>query len=299
MMVRLQNLSKRFGRRMAVEDISLAIEEREIFGLLGHNGAGKSTTFGMMLGMVAPDRGEVSIGGHSVQSARPRALERTGAIFETPAFYEYLSGWDNLRFFVSLSGQHVPRARLEEAVAWVGLEGRIRDRVGEYSHGMRQRLGLAQALVPEPSFLLLDEPTDGLDPLGILEMREMICRLRDERGITVMLSSHLLSEVERLCDRVAILHQGRMLFEGVWQSPPVLWRFVVEPAGQGSAILQECGLTERSPQDGRGSLWEAEIAGEFDPAPVVERLVKAGVAVREVTPERVTLEDFYRETVTG
>lgn len=289
MMVRLQNLSKSFGARPAVQDVSLTIERAEIFGLLGHNGAGKSTTFGMMLGMLAPDRGEAFIGGHSVQRERPRALRRTGAIFEAPAFYDYLSGWNNLRFFVSLSGETVPRARLEEAVELVGLASRIHDPVRTYSHGMRQRLGLAQALVPEPEFLLLDEPTDGLDPLGIIEMRGLIRRLRGERGITVMLSSHLLSEVEHLCDRVAILHGGRMVFEGVWRVSSTRWKFALEPADRGADILRGEGLREQ------GECWLAPDG--FDPSPVIARLVHAGVAVRGAAPVVETLEDFYREAV--
>lgn len=289
MMVRLQNLSKSFGGRPAVQDVSLTIERAEIFGLLGHNGAGKSTTFGMMLGMLSPDRGEAFIGGHSVQRERPCALRRTGAIFETPAFYEYLSGWNNLRFFVSLSGENVPRAYFEEIVELVGLTRRIHDPVKTYSHGMRQRLGLAQALIPKPEFLLLDEPTDGLDPLGIIEMRGLIRRLREERGMTVMLSSHLLSEVEHLCDRVAILHEGRMVFEGVWRAASARWKFSLDPAEQGADILRAEGLLER------GELWLAPEG--FDPAPVIARLVQAGVAVREATSVAETLEDFYREAV--
>ncbi len=289
MKVQLKGLTKRFGARPAVMDLNLAIAEGEIFGLLGHNGAGKSTTFGMMLGMVAPDRGEAILGGYSVQRERARALERVGAIFETPAFYDYLSGWDNLRFFVSLSGRTVSRSAFEEVIALVGLSERIHNPTREYSHGMRQRLGLAQALLPRPAFLLLDEPTDGLDPLGIVEMRGMIRRLRDEMGITVMLSSHLLSEVEQLCDRIAILHEGRMIYEGAWKESPALWKFGLDPAEPGRALLTEEGLVPR------GDLWEAPAG--FDPAPVVARLVQAGIAVREVGPSRRTLEDFYREAV--
>lgn len=289
MMVRLQNLSKSFGGRPAVRDVSVNISQGEIFGLLGHNGAGKSTTFGMMLGMLTPDHGETFIGGYSVQRERRQALGRTGAIFETPAFYDYLSGWDNLRFFVSLSGQNISRARLEEAVALVGLTERIHDRVKAYSHGMRQRLGLAQALVPSPEFLLLDEPNDGLDPLGILEMRTLIRRLRDERKMTVMLSSHLLSEVELLCDRVAILHEGRMVFEGVWRKSSTLWKFALDPVERGEDLLREVGLLAQ------GECWLAP--DNFDPSPLIERLVREGIAVREVTPVVQTLEDFYREAI--
>ncbi len=288
-MVSLRSLYKSFGQRPAIEDISLEIPEGEIFGLLGHNGAGKSTTFGIMLGMVAPSQGEAFIAGHSVQKSRSQALAGVGAIFETPSFYEYLSGWENLRFFVSLSGQDVPRREMEAAVQLVGLADRIGDPVKNYSHGMRQRLGLAQALVPRPRFILLDEPTDGLDPLGIREMRGMIRRLRDEFGITVMLSSHLLSEVEQLCDRVAILHRGKMVFCGKWKESPDLWQFTVEPQERAHEILSAHGL--KLSRD----LWSAP--GEFDPAMVVEALVRAGVQVRGVQPVRQTLEDFYLETI--
>ncbi|MEX1119169.1 MAG: ABC transporter ATP-binding protein [Terrimicrobiaceae bacterium] len=288
-MVSLRGLHKRFGKRPAIEDISLEVPEGEIFGLLGHNGAGKSTTFGIMLGMVAPTRGEAFIAGHSVQTNRSRALAGVGAIFETPSFYEYLSGWENLRFFVSLSGRDVPRAEMEAAVHLVGLADRIGDPVKNYSHGMRQRLGLAQALVPRPRFILLDEPTDGLDPLGIREMRGMIRRLRDEFGITVMLSSHLLSEVEQLCDRVAILHRGKMVFCGKWKETPDLWQFTLEPQERSEEILRAHGLKP---------LQDSWVAPEgFDPARLVEALVREGIHVRGLQPVRQTLEDFYLETI--
>lgn len=288
-MVHLQSLTKHFGRQAAISDVSLEVGAGEIFGLLGHNGAGKSTTFGIMLGLVAPDRGEALIAGHSVQHDRSRALAGVGAIFETPSFYEYLSGWENLRFFVSLSGRRVPRSELDAAVALTGLTDRIGDRVRTYSHGMRQRLGLAQALVPRPRFILLDEPTDGLDPLGILEMRATIRRLRDEFGITFMLSSHLLGEVEQLCDRVGILHAGKMVFCGPWMEPPSRWRFALEPQESARPLLLARGLTE---QDG---LWDAPA--DFDPAALVSALVAAGIRVSTVQPVRRTLEDFYLETV--
>jgi len=288
-MVSLRSLSKSFGRRPAITDISLEVPAGEIFGLLGHNGAGKSTTFGVLLGMVAPDQGEAFIAGHSVQKDRQRALANVGAIFETPSFYEYLSGWENLRFFVSLSGVDVPRAELEAAVELVGLKERIKEPVKHYSHGMRQRLGLAQALVPRPRFILLDEPTDGLDPLGIREMRTMIRRLRDEFGITVMLSSHLLSEVEQLCDRVAILHRGSLVFCGQWKADASHWRFACEPTEKAGAILAAHGLASH------GELWAAPV--EFDPANVVTALVREGVQVRGVGQVHRTLEDFYLEVL--
>jgi ABC-2 type transport system ATP-binding protein len=179
---------------------------------------------------------------------------------------------------------------LEAAVDLVGLTERIKDPVKTYSHGMRQRLGLAQALVPRPRFILLDEPTDGLDPLGILEMRAMIRRLRDEFGITVMLSSHLLGEVEHLCDRVAILHKGKMVFSGPWKEPSRLWRFTHDAPILAHPLMNGHGLKQNP-----AGLWEGPE--NFDPADLVADLVAAGVRVSGVEPVRRTLEDFYLETV--
>ncbi|MES2570724.1 MAG: ABC transporter ATP-binding protein, partial [Verrucomicrobiota bacterium] len=214
-MIRLEGLTKSFAGKCALHPLSLEIQPGEIFGLLGHNGAGKSTTFGLILGQLHPSGGEAFIRGISVRRERLRALRGVGAIFETPAFYDYLSGWDNLRIFTAYSAK-LGEAELRETVEFVGLGRRIHDPVRVYSHGMRQRLALAQALLPRPDLVLLDEPAEGLDPEGIREMRELILRLNRERGMTVVLSSHLLSEVEQMCERVAILNQGRLLFHGPW-----------------------------------------------------------------------------------
>src|SRR2546430_15104170 len=165
-MIRLDKLSKTFGGKRALEALSFEVERGEIFGLLGHNGAGKSTALGILLGQVYPNSGEAFIGGVSVQRERARALAKTGAIFEAPRFYDYLSGWTNLEIFTTYSA-HVPRSEIEHAVETVGLTERIHDKVGVYSQGMRQRLGLAQALLPAPEVVLLDEPRNGLDPEGL------------------------------------------------------------------------------------------------------------------------------------
>lgn len=274
---------------MALSELSLTMERGEIFGLLGHNGAGKSTTFGMMLGQVHPDGGEAFIAGHSVQRERAAALRRVGAIFETPAFYDYMSGWENLRFFVSLTGLVSPE-RLLEVVRMVRLEERIHDPVSAYSHGMRQRLALAQALLPDPEFILLDEPTEGLDPEGIHEMREMIRDLRDQRGLTVMLSSHLLSEVELLCDRVAILHRGIMVFCGSWKSDDPRWKLDLDDWERAIPVLRSAGATVTPPDT-------LLLPLEVDMADVVASLVGAGVRVRSVEPQRTTLEDFYLQHI--
>ena len=245
-MIRLEHLSKTFKKRVALEDLSLEIRQGEIFGLLGHNGAGKSTTLGMLLGQIYPTSGEAFIRGVSVQKNRQKALDKVGAIFEEPAFHDYLSGWDNLRILTSYSA-HLPDEELREAVRFTGLEKRIHDPVWVYSHGMRQRLALAQALLPRPDLILLDEPAEGLDPEGIYEMRKLIVRLNRERGMTVVLSSHLLAEVEQLCDRVAILNQGRLILEGRWNEltadPSPAHRLEVDDWKKAAVILKKLRLS--------------------------------------------------------
>ena len=290
--IRLANLKKSFAGKPALHGLSFALERGEIFGLLGHNGAGKSTALGILLGMVFPDEGEAFVGGISVQRERPRALAKVGAIFEAPRFYEYLSGWRNLEIFTSYSAL-VPRKEMRDAVEFVGLTARIHDKVGTYSQGMRQRLGLAQALLPEPEVVLLDEPTNGLDPEGIAEMRALIQRLNRERGFTVLFCSHLLSEVEQLCDRVAILNKGSLIYCGHWQdlaSKGARFRIEAEPWGKVGAQLDGASLVEPG---------VIELPAGADIADIVARLVQAGVKVRAVTPEKQTLEQLYLREVGG
>src|SRR5437867_8184660 len=212
-MIDLRDVQKCFGDNVAVENLTLTIPAGEIYGLLGHNGAGKSTAIGMMLGQVWPTSGEVRICNYDVTSQRQRALQRVGAIFESPAFYDYLSGRKNLEILSSYTAP-TPRRRILEVIEWVGLSGREGSKVRTYSHGMRARLALAQALLPQPELLILDEPSDGLDPEGIHEMRQTILRLHRDLRLTILLSSHFLNELEHLCSRIAVLNQGRMVFEG-------------------------------------------------------------------------------------
>ncbi len=293
-MLEARGLSKTFGGKPALKDVSFRLEKGEIYGLLGHNGAGKSTSLGIILGMVEPTAGEVEIDGISVQKHRARALRKVGAIFEAPAFYDYLSGWENLRILMGYSaGFDEKLAR--EVVDRVGLTKRIRSKVGTYSHGMRQRLALAQSLLPEPELLLLDEPTDGLDPEGIKWFREFILTLREEKGITVLFNSHLLSEVELMCDRVAILREGRRVFEGSVKSlehaQPV-YRIEMEPWERGAQIVQTLGceiLTEG----------KITIPAEADPATIVSAIVSAGVNLRSFARIRRSLEDVYMEILDG
>ena len=289
-MIRFDSISKKFRGRPAVAGVSFEVERGEIFGLLGHNGAGKSTAFGIALGHVHADAGRVTVHGHDVSTSRAVALARVGAIFETPAFYDYLSGWRNLRFFVSLGGS-VSRQRMQEVVRLVGLEERIHDPVRAYSHGMRQRLALAQALLPDPELVLLDEPTEGLDPAGIHEMRALILKLRAEHGMTVILSSHILHEVEQLCDRVAILQRGSLVYCGRWQDAGpsgTRWKIETPDRERCAAVLRGLGIAH-SPD---GTL---TLSGSPDSAAVVAALVAAGVRVVEFRRLVRTLEDFYLE----
>lgn len=288
-MLEIDGIQKKFVGKPALRDLSFAVKEGEIFGLLGHNGAGKSTTLGILLGMIAPDKGETRIDGISVQSNRADALKRVGAIFESPGFYDYLSGFQNLKLLTSYSGG-VSKKQIEDVVLRVEMDDRIHSKVGTYSHGMRQRLALAQALLPEPKVLLLDEPTDGLDPEGIKWFRDFILGLREERGMTVLFNSHLLGEVEQMCDRVLILQEGEKVFEG------------------GRADLEEDRLVlhlEIDPVSLRYDLAEefsGEVSGEnlilakdFDIALLVKRAVGLGGQVRRVQRVKRSLEDLYLE----
>jgi ABC-2 type transport system ATP-binding protein len=290
-MLELRDVKKSFKGQPALHGLSMSVGRGEIFGLLGHNGAGKSTTLGVLLGQVHPGAGEAFIGGVSVQRERATALARTGAIFESPRFYDYLSGWRNLEIFASYSAA-ATRQAMEDAVETVGLTGRIHDRVQTYSQGMRQRLGLAQALVPAPELILLDEPTNGLDPEGIHEMRTLIQRLNGERGITVLFCSHLLSEVEQLCDRVAILHRGRKIFDGRWSDLAAekrRVRFEVDVWEKASALLAACqGVRIVEPNE---VLLEDHVAV----ADLVAKLVHSGMRVSAVEPMRRNLEQVYLE----
>lgn len=294
-MIRLENVAKAFKAKPALVGLSLEVPKGEIFGLLGHNGAGKSTALGVMLGQVYPDRGEAFIDGTSVQLQRAEALQKTGAIFEAPRFYDYLSGWRNLEIFSSFSAAVSP-GEIAEAVEIVALTARIHDKVGTYSQGMRQRLGLAQALVPAPALILLDEPTNGLDPEGIHEMRELIKRLNRERKITVLFCSHLLSEVEQLCDRVAILNRGRKIFDGRWSElsrDTQRVRFEVDRWEAAAELLtRHAGV--RLGERGEVLLGDGVVVADL-----IEELVRGGIRINAVEPSRRSLEQLYLEMSHG
>ena len=289
-MIELRHIDKTFGRRPAVADLSLEVPRGEIFGLLGHNGAGKSTAIGMMLGQVWPTRGEVRINGFDVLSQRQRALHEVGAIFEAPVFYDYLSGWRNLEILSHYTGP-VSAERRQEVINWVGLSGREHSAVRTYSHGMRARLALAQAMLPKPELLILDEPTNGLDPEGIHEMRHTILRLHRELGMTILLSSHLLSEVEQLCTRICVLHQGRNVYTGTLADATRSRNQVrLQVSDFPAAVrLLEANQLITGIRDGK-FITLAEGVGTDR---IVKTLVDAGQSVFEIAREERTLESFY------
>lgn len=212
--IEVKNLSKLFGKIKAVEDVSFDVFKGDVFGFLGPNGAGKSTTIRAMLSLITPTSGSISLFGKELHTNRNFILSRIGCIVEKPDFYTYLSAEKNLEIFARISGSDVPRVRLHEMIDFVGLKGREKDKVGSFSHGMKQRLGIAQALLHDPELIILDEPTTGLDPKGILDVRNLILQLKNERNKTIVLSSHILSEIELIANRMVILNKGKSVVQG-------------------------------------------------------------------------------------
>ncbi|WP_026370491.1 ABC transporter ATP-binding protein [Kallotenue papyrolyticum] len=282
-------LSKAFGGRQAVDALNLSIPQGAIFGFLGPNGAGKTTTMRMLLGLIHPTAGSARILGHDIISERAAIVRQVGAIVEAPAFYPYLSGRDNLRILARVLG--VAERRIDEVLELVDLTTRARDRVKTYSLGMKQRLAIAAALLNQPRIVFLDEPTNGLDPAGTVEIRDLIRRLGGE-GHTIFLSSHLLNEVEQVCTHVAIIHQGRLVAQGpvaelLQQDAALL--VAAEPLALLQAVVERLGIA--STLAGEQAL---QVALEPQRTPeLVAALVQAGARVLQVTPVRASLEERF------
>jgi len=293
--IQLKNLCKKFGQQLAVDDLTLQVPAGEIYGLLGHNGAGKSTAIGIMLSQVWPTSGDVRICGHDVTAHRRLALQKVGAIFETPAFYDYLSGWRNLEILSSYTAP-TSRQRIQEVIEWVGLSGREHSKVRTYSHGMRARLALAQALLPQPELLILDEPSDGLDPEGIHEMRQTILRLHRELRLTILLSSHFLNEVEQLCTRIAVLNRGCMVFEGTLAATKQRG-WIRLKAGDFGLAVKQLRQAQLITEERDGHL--IALGPGIGTDQVVRLLVERGMPVYEIAPVEDTLEDFYLSLMNG
>jgi ABC-2 type transport system ATP-binding protein len=208
--VELKNVSKMIKGRKIIDSLSFTVEEGEVFGFLGPNGAGKTTTIRMIVGLINMSDGDIFICGSSIKKEFEKAVQHVGAIVENPEMYKFLSGYDNLVHYARMT-KGVSKAKINEVVELVGLTDRIQDKVKTYSLGMRQRLGLAQCLLHDPKVLILDEPTNGLDPAGIREIRDHLRMLARDRGMAVIVSSHLLSEMEMMCDRIGIIQQGKLV----------------------------------------------------------------------------------------
>ncbi len=308
-----ENLTKRFGDREAVSDVSFDVRAGEVFGFLGPNGAGKTTTIRMLVGLARPDRGRVRIRGLDLARHFTRAMAHVGAIVESPDLYRYLTGRENLEHFARMLPAGAS-GRIEGLAALVALSERLDDKVSTYSLGMRQRLGIAQALLGEPDVLILDEPANGLDPAGIREIRKLVRRLAAERGIGVFVSSHLLSEIEQTCDRVAIIHRGRTLASGSVRELSARAasdrvRVRARPAGKAAETLSAFGAVEAAaPAAGATSLVGGDGSGDgvvtarIPPDRVPEALralVSEGIEVFTVERPASTLEEVFLEITGG
>lgn len=299
--VSLRNVTKRIGRKTIIEQLTFDVPKGEIFGFLGPNGAGKTTTIRMMVGLMSITEGEIVIKGKNVKSDFEQAIRHVGAIVENPEMYKYLSGYRNLIHFARMQ-PGVTKERIDEVVKLVKLEDRIHDKVKKYSLGMRQRLGVAQALLHRPDLLILDEPTNGLDPAGIRELRDYLRHLTRTEGITVIVSSHLLSEMELMCDRVAILQKGKLV-----DIKPIR-DFI------GSADEERTYLIEASPDEHlvaairgfEGVITAKAVAEGFEVVTGRERipdilayLVQRNVRIYGAQAQRQSLEDRFLEMTGG
>ncbi len=296
-----EHLTKRFGRREAVSDISFELLAGEVFGFLGPNGAGKTTTIRMLVGLARPDRGRVHIRGVDLSRDYPRAMAHVGCIVESPDLYRYLTGRENLLHFAHMLPDGA-EARIPELARLVALEERLDEKVSTYSLGMRQRLGIAQALLGAPDLLVLDEPANGLDPAGIREIRRLVRSLAAERGISVFVSSHLLAEVEQMCDRVAIIHRGRTLATGPVRellegSARGRVRFSVHPAERALQVLVGLKSVE-SPRLEPENAVSASLSREAMPGSIAA-LVAAGVEIFTVERQASSLEEVFLEVTGG
>lgn len=280
----------------AVSHATLQVDEGEILGLLGANGAGKTTLIKLMLGLVAPDGGSIAIGGYDVSKSREKALAQVGAIVEAPTLFNDFSGLDNLKYYAKLQGGGISEERISAVVSLVGLEKRINDKFKTYSLGMRQRLGIAQAILHNPKLLLLDEPTNGLDPDGIAQMRDLFLNLKRQLGVTIIISSHILGEIQQTCDRVAFMANGEIKavksMEEVNYGVDSVRKFAIECSDSqaAEAIITSQGI-EVSMQNGALVV----LVDQAQVGDIVKALVENGVVVYTINKIKRSLEDLYKE----
>ena len=299
----VRGFTKEFGAFVAVDDLSFEVRRGDVYGFLGPNGSGKSTTIRAILGLVSPTEGEIRLFGRPVGG--PESREGLAGFVDAPGFYGYLSARDNLKMLAAADGRK-KEPPIERVLETVDLAGRAKDRVKTYSTGMKQRLAIAAALLREPELLILDEPTNGLDPGGMRDVRALVRRLAGE-GLTIFLSSHLLAEIEGLCNRVAVIGHGRLLAEGTIAevmasaaaSPE--YRLAAGDSGEAARVLRASRSVLGFSEPVTGELGE-EIRLQVGPGgigPVVRELVEAGVEVRALVPVRPSLEDLFLELTEG
>jgi ABC-2 type transport system ATP-binding protein len=297
--VEARGLVKLYGRIAAVDHVDLTVDTGDVYGFLGPNGAGKTTTLRMLLGLIRPTAGSVRLFGRDPMLQGARALDGVADFVESPRFYPYLSGRRNLELLAAYDGGGAGE-RIGEMLAVVDLSDRARDRVGGYSHGMRQRLGIAASLIRNPRLLLLDEPATGLDPAGMRDMRALVHRLSAE-GITVLLSSHLMPEVEELCNRVAIIASGSIIYEGMLadlhaSSRPGYLLRTTDDARARALLGSLPGIEGVTPQGDEGLLLDADEDGAVSASLA---LGQAGIGIRALVPRQTTLEQLFFELTEG
>jgi ABC-2 type transport system ATP-binding protein len=296
--VEIKQVTKVIRGRKIIDRVNFSIYPGEVFGFLGPNGAGKTTTIRMIVGLMGITDGDILIKGNSIKTSHGAAMKHIGAIVENPEMYKYLSGYLNLVHFARMS-DGVDKKRIDEVIELVGLKNRINDKVKTYSLGMRQRLGIAQALLHRPDVLILDEPTNGLDPAGIREMRHYIRNLAEKEGLAVIVSSHLLSEMELMCDRIGVLQQGKML--GVQQVHEMsseqtqMVSFQVEPLEQAAIVLRDMGSKKPEIKDKQIII---ELTRDEIPA-AAAKLAKEAISIYGIQAETKTLEDTFLELTGG
>lgn len=301
-LVEIKNVSKRIGSRLIIDNLSLDIFKGEVLGFLGPNGAGKTTTIRMMLGLISITSGEIFIEGKSIRKDYEQAIAKVGGIVENPDMYKYLTGYQNLLHYARMY-KGVKKERIYEVIKLVGLEQRIKDKVKTYSLGMRQRLGIAQALLNSPSLLVLDEPTNGLDPAGIHELRALLKKLAAEENIAVFVSSHLLSEMELMCTRVAIIQNGRLiqvqsLVDSLEDQKNKVLTIALDVAPSDKARLYLDGLNKNYNAVIKSN--EIEIAVDREDIPgLIEMLVKEKYRIYGVREVQQSLEDKFLEATGG
>lgn len=296
----VKGVKKKLGKREIIKGLDLSVNEGEIFGFLGPNGAGKTTTIRMLVGLISPNEGEIVVCGKSVLSEKEQALKNVGAVVENPELYKYLSGRENLMQIARI--RKVSKEEVEELIDLVGLKDRIDDKVRKYSLGMKQRLGLAAALIGNPKLLILDEPTNGLDPSGIIDFRDVVKKAARERGMAVFISSHILSEVQNLCDRVAFINNGVIksvedIHDNSMETELDSLTLVVSSnKEQAIKVLKDIGFVNSS------TVIDEEIHIIVETGKTTELLkilLKNNVLVEEIYKNRKGLEQRYMELVEG